>query len=102
MEYVPVSVSKQTMKYSENCPVCGFTLGYKPWIDSSASDEICPSCGIQFGYDDMAGGNEDARKFVYLGWRLKWRKDGYHWYSKSVQPKKWDPTEQIKNVSEKL
>jgi hypothetical protein len=36
----------------ESYAPCG--LGFLPWHDDSASDEICPCCYIQFGYDDAS------------------------------------------------
>ena len=86
------------MKYSENCPACGFALGFQAWDGGSASDEICPSCGIQFGYDDVAGGNQEGRRYLYVGWRLKWRKDGCRWSSKRPPPHNWNPEVQLERA----
>ena len=90
------------MENTNLCPVCGYNLGFRPWNNDSASDEICPCCGIQFGYDDVAGGNKDGRKYLYLGWRLKWRKDGMKFSHPAKEldrpPTDWDPKVQLKNV----
>jgi hypothetical protein len=79
------------------CPVCGYELGFVPWVGNSPSDEICPCCGIQFGYDDAAGGNIIRRGAVYRKWRLDWIRRGCPWTSASIpQPHVWDPLRQMK------
>lgn len=47
------------------CLVCGYDLGFAPWVGVFPSDEICPCCGIQYGYDDAAGGNINERYLIY-------------------------------------
>jgi hypothetical protein len=88
------------MKYTKNtnCPVCGFDLGFEPWINGFGSLEICPSCGIQFGYDDIAGNDLRKRIDIYVMWREKWLSTGPKWWSKNPQPEDWNPMEQLKNV----
>lgn len=87
------------MNASKYCPVCGYEMDDPPWAnDRSPSDEICPSCGIQFGYSDMTGGNIEGRKYLHLGWRLKWRQDGMRWSSTFGKPENWDPIKQLKNI----
>ncbi len=61
------------MELSENqCPSCAYDLGFRAWDSESPSLEICPSCGIQFGYDDMAGGDVQKRKKLYVNWKAAW------------------------------
>jgi hypothetical protein len=81
------------------CPVCGYELGFIPWVDDSPSDEICPSCGIQFGYDDAAGGDRVARESVYQKWRGEWIRRGCPWASAGIpKPDAWDPSSQMKRA----
>lgn len=83
------------------CPVCGYDLGFAPWVDDSASDEICPSCGIQFGYDDVyeACGNEGSREELQLRWREEWISAGMKWNSIGIpQPSNWNPMDQLKRI----
>ena len=80
------------------CPVCGFDLGFPPWNDGSASDEICPSCFIQFGYDDFADGDPVARKKIYLGWRKKWIDTGMPWSSRRTPPAGWNPEQRMRDA----
>lgn len=65
----PVSLPPLRERKRDNpelsCPVCGCDLGFLPWHDDSASDEICPCCYIQFGYDDAS----EPREAVYGQWR---------------------------------
>lgn len=83
-----------------NCPVCGYSLGFEPWQENSASDEICPSCGIQFGYDDATGGDVKARAAIYKLWRERWAAQGMPWFSKGRPcPKGWDPEGQLRQSS---
>jgi len=81
------------------CPVCGFDLGFPPWVGDSPSDEICPCCGIQFGYEDVRGG--EFREGVYRGWRGKWIEDGMKWWSSNPMPKNWNPKKQLENLRKK-
>jgi hypothetical protein len=79
--------------------VCGYELGFAPWVGDSPSDEICPSCGIQFGYDDAAGGSRANRAVVYQEWRRRWVRDGCPWFSIAIQsPTDWDPRAQMKRA----
>lgn len=83
--------------HSKFCPVCGYALGFEPWREESASDEICPSCGTQFGYDDFAGGDAAARPALYNRLRGKWIDQGMPWKSKGkVRPEGWNPAEQLR------
>lgn len=82
------------------CSVCGYKLGFLSWKNGSPADEICPSCGIQFGDDDMAGGNLEKKKEIYVKWREKWVKDGMQWFSKRPKPLNWDPIQQLKSLHE--
>jgi len=86
--------------HSKTCPVCGYTLGFEPWREGSASDEICPSCGTQFGYDDFAGGDKAARPALYDRLREKWVAQGMPWRSKGkARPEGWDPAEQLRQAA---
>jgi hypothetical protein len=77
----------------ETCPACGFPLGFEPWREHSAADEIWPSCGTQFGYDDSAGGDLLKRDTIYQAWRQRWVARGMPWTRASVEgrPCGWDP-----------
>ena len=87
------------VKPEDACPVCGFRLGFAPWVGSAASHEICPSCGIHFGYDDMAGGDADRRQAVYDTWRARWIDRGMPWTSVGMQrPSAWDPRGQLRSI----
>ena len=89
-----MSLSRQDL-----CPVCGYELGFAPWVDLSPSDEICPSCGIQFGYDDVAGGSLVARAGVYRNWRAQWIERGCPWSSVGIpRPDTWEPRRQMKRA----
>jgi len=79
------------MDSKDNCPVCGYKLGFQPWEEGSPSDEICPSCGIQFGYDDVAGGDISKRNEIYIKWRNNWELNGKKWNSANPKPKDWNP-----------
>lgn len=84
---------------NHNCPVCGYDLGFSPWVSDSASDEICPCCGIQFGYDDAAGGDLNKRYLIYNKWRKGWLEEKMPWRSVGIKkPSNWDPEEQLKNL----
>lgn len=90
------------LKNSHHCPVCGYDLGFAPWVGVSSSDEICPCCGIQYGYDDVAGGDINKRNWIYKEWRNYWIKEGMPWKSIGInKPHKWDPQKQLKNLNEK-
>ena len=81
------------------CPVCGYDLGFLPWNDNSAADEICPSCGIQFGYDDAAGGDVVERRHLYHFWRDEWIAKGMPWSSRGQsQPSNWNPAIQLRRI----
>jgi hypothetical protein len=81
------------------CPVCGYELGFSPWVGDSPSDEICPSCGIQFGYDDAAGGSPAARAGLYEKWRSQWMQRGCPWSSVGTpRPNAWDPRSQMRRA----
>ena len=81
------------------CPVCGFDLGFRPWDGNLPSEEICPSCGIQFGYDDAAGGQSQLRESIYEERRRQWINDGMPWCSAGrAQPNNWDPKVQLKRL----
>jgi hypothetical protein len=78
------------------CPVCGYDLGFEPWVGDSASHEICPSCGIEYGYDDFTGGDIYKREKVYSSWRDEWIAAGMPWCSRGrAQPPDWNPKEQL-------
>lgn len=81
---------------NNECPICGYDLGFPAWNRDSSSDEICPSCGIQFGYDDVRDG--EFREGQYFGWRKKWIQDGCKWHSSQPKPENWDPETQLKNI----
>lgn len=90
------------IQYNEYCPVCGYFLGFLPWDDESASDEICLSCGIQFGYTDMASGDELNREQLYLDWRSNWINEGMPWNKgRSSPPPGWSGADQLKNIENK-
>lgn len=81
------------------CPVCGYDLGFAPWIDISPSNEICPCCGIQYGYNDAAGGDINKRLYTYNQWRCRWIKEGMPWKSIEIkQPDNWNSINQLKNI----
>jgi hypothetical protein len=82
------------------CPVCGFDLGFRPWVAESASDEICPCCGIQFGYSDAAGGDLERRKHIYATWRADWIIAGMPWRRGGAAPQGWNPEKQRASVLE--
>lgn len=85
--------------HSNNCPVCGFDLGFAAWVGNSASDEICPCCGIQFGYDDAADGNIVRRRSIYVEWRQTWITEGMPWRGNQARkPEHWDPAKQLSNA----
>ena len=89
------------MDEDETCPVCGFELGFVPWIGESPSDEICPSCLIQFGYDDAAGSDPVERTAIYLRWREQWIAAGMPWKSRGRKPPiDWNPVRQLKRVQD--
>jgi hypothetical protein len=83
------------MKYT--CPVCGFpALHESPRSKGGGgSYEICPSCGFQFGVTD------DDRDFTYDQWRAAWQQDGMKWSSHQAPPPKWNPAEQLANLTGK-
>jgi len=88
------------MRYT--CPVCGYpNLTDPPWSsESGGSLEICPSCGVQFGYTDAAGGDLQARKNVWEGWRRMWIERGMDWdRGRSSPPPDWDPVKQLRNIA---
>ena len=88
-----------SIEKSQFCPVCGYDLGFMPWEDISASDEICPCCGIQYGYDDMAEGDICKRHAIYEEWQARWIREGMPWKSIGInQPDNWDPVKQLKNL----
>jgi hypothetical protein len=81
------------------CPVCGFNLGFAPWVGDSPSDEICPCCGIQYGYTDYAGGDINKRHLIYTRWRNQWIKEKMPWKGIDIEPPdNWNPIEQLKNI----
>lgn len=83
------------------CPVCGYDLGFEPWVEDSASDEYCPSCGIQFGYHDVteASGIIGTREQIYVQWRERWVSGRMKWDSKGISPpSNWNPKEQLKRI----
>jgi hypothetical protein len=84
---------------SNDCPVCGYDLGFPSWIHLSPSDEICPCCGIQYGYDDAAGGDVKQRELIYNEWRNRWIQDKMPWKSFGISPlENWDPVTQLRNL----
>ena len=84
---------------SDLCPVCGYNLGFRPWEDNSASDEICPCCYIQFGYDDGGVQDEGSRAQIYAEWRKRWIAEGMKWNSKGRKPLEgWNPVEQLRLI----
>ena len=88
-----------TVENSNFCPVCGYDLGFPPWREASASDEICPCCGIQFGYHDAAGGNTKRRSLIYKRWRQQWIEGGMRWNKgRSQPPSRWDPITQLQQI----
>ena len=85
---------------SNDCPVCGYDLGFAAWEGSSPSDEICPCCGIQYGYDDAAGGDVAKRYLIYNEWRSCWVRKKMPWQSKGISPpKNWDPAKQLMRIT---
>lgn len=58
------------------CPACGAPQAEAPWREGHGSLEICSSCGIQFGYTDMAGGDKQRRKDLWIAWRRAWLANG--------------------------
>jgi len=84
---------------NNHCLVCGYYLGFAPWIGVFPSDEICSCCGIQFGYDDAAGGDINKRNLIYNEWRQRWIFEGMPWTSVGInKPDNWDPVKQLINL----
>jgi hypothetical protein len=84
------------------CPVCGYAeLNNPAWDDDlNPSWDICPSCGTHFGYYDFGTIKEEiALRHNIL--RKAWIDKGRPWHSTSqMQPPDWNPSEQIKNISQ--
>jgi hypothetical protein len=81
------------------CPVCGYKLGFFPWVGDSPSHQICPSCSLEFGYAKNTLDEPKDRKEVYAERREQWIKDGMKWWSKSIKPPlNWNGREQWKNA----
>jgi len=81
------------------CPVCGYDLGFPPWRENSASDEICPCCRIQFGFHDWDVKSEDDRTKIYENWRARWIEDGMKWRGRGRKPPEgWNPVEQLRGI----
>jgi hypothetical protein len=81
------------------CPACGFELDEPAWSDGFGSQEICPCCGLQFGYDDACGGRSDLREGFYIGWRVRWIKEGHPWSgARTRRPPEWSPTKQLERI----
>jgi hypothetical protein len=84
--------------YAEQlCPVCGFKLDFKPWVNDVPKERPCPCCGIHFGDDDA---NKDERENVYLTFRQRWIKDGRRWWSAAPQPVDYNPPWQMARLEE--
>ena len=78
------------------CPVCGYPELREPPRSGGGSYEICPCCGFQFGVSD------DDCHFTYEQWRIKWRKSGMKWTSRSLtRPAKWNPGQQLTQMPTK-
>ena len=89
-----------TVKMDPSCPVCGFALGFEPWVADSPSDEICPCCHIQFGYHDCAGKSLDQRMQIYRRWRANWVADGMPWRGAASPPPDWSATRQLLRIDD--
>lgn len=90
------------------CPVCGLSLWFKPWRNSSPSDEICPFCGTQFGYSDVVRFKNDpvVTANCYSQLRQLWIDGGMKWHSSNdpsdSQPVDWNPKKQLQNINIEL
>jgi len=85
-----------TLSKTYLCPVCGFDRLREPprTATGGGSFEICPSCGFEFGVSDDDGG------YTYSTWREEWVKRGMPWSSVAPVPPTWNPSLQIKNVTD--
>lgn len=84
-------------KNESDCPVCGYHLGFRPWIGHTASFKSCPCCGIEFGYDDTSKGRfQGTRGQIYAQWRADWILWGTPWHDlDSAPPNDWNPIAQL-------
>lgn len=86
-----------------SCPVCGYDLGFPPWVGPSASHESCPSCGIEFGYHDWTEGDATRRPGLYIEWRKHWIADGMKWHGGNEKPPaNWNPVLQLSTIGIKM
>jgi len=95
-----MTVRRRGMLHKVNlCLACGFQLSEPAWQDGAGSQEICPSCGLQFGYHDTCGGRGDLREGFYVGWRVRWIKEGQPWSGPKMQrPAGWSPASQLRRI----